>query len=120
MRLKVDGRLAQAESRADLQSNTCALYMADVVNSMMIPTIFSRTLDRDVYRQFIQRSRTLLSLSWRCSQTFFEMTIVHPASLLRSKETRELAQTLYCSRYGVHLAHQWSAGDGYVGPTMTT
>ena len=120
MRLKVDGRLAQAESRADLQSNTCALYMADVVNSMMILTIFSRTLDRDVCRQFIQRSRTLLSLSWRCSQTFFEMTIVHPASLLRSKETRELAQTLYCSRYGVHLAHQWSAGDGYVGPTMTT
>ena len=43
MPLKVDGRLAQAESRADLQSNTCALYMADVVNSMMILTIFSRT-----------------------------------------------------------------------------
>jgi hypothetical protein len=46
-----------------------------------------------------------------------QLTIVHPASRLRSQETREHARTLSFTEHswnGVHLAHKWPAGDGYV------
>lgn len=54
-----------------------------------------------------------------------EMTIIHPASRLRSrKHTSTPGLTLFYTGYswnGVHFAHQRPSGDGYVClPTITT